>query len=131
MTNIFSSFFTVAVVLTFALPVGAQQGPWAPAGSGAASVMMAQSAAVTGASAQPAPVAGPTLASLAFPVSMASTTFNAPLAEMRQPSRRNTALMVVGAAGLVLGAVVGGDEGTIIMIAGGGVGLWGLWRHLS
>jgi len=52
----------------------------------------------------------------------------APLA--LQPNSQNVALMVVGGAGLIIGAVIGGDAGTIIMVAGGGVTLLGLWRYL-
>ena len=41
------------------------------------------------------------------------------------------AMMVVGLAGLVAGAVIGGDPGTIIMIGGAVVGLIGLWQYLQ
>ncbi|MGH7665298.1 MAG: hypothetical protein ACRENI_13565 [Gemmatimonadaceae bacterium] len=40
-------------------------------------------------------------------------------------------LMIVGAAALITGAVIDGDEGTIIMIAGAGIGLYGLYAWLS
>src|SRR6187551_1172390 len=43
----------------------------------------------------------------------------------------NTALMLVGGAALIVGAVIGGDAGTIIMIGGAGVGLYGLWQYLK
>ena len=44
---------------------------------------------------------------------------------------RNPAMMIVGGVALLVGAVVGGDEGTIIMIGGGILGLYGLWRYLQ
>jgi hypothetical protein len=44
---------------------------------------------------------------------------------------RNVALMVVGGAGLVVGAVVGGKSGGVIMTAGAVVGLVGLWKYLK
>ena len=44
---------------------------------------------------------------------------------------RNKALMVVGGAGLLVGAVVGGKEGTLIMGASGVIGLIGLWNYLK
>lgn len=47
------------------------------------------------------------------------------------PNSQNIAMIIVGGAGLVIGAVVGGDAGTIVMIAGGSVALLGLWRYLS
>jgi hypothetical protein len=38
--------------------------------------------------------------------------------------------MVVGGIGLVVGSLIGGDTGTIVMAAGGVVGLIGLYRYL-
>jgi len=43
---------------------------------------------------------------------------------------RSPALMIVGGAMLLVGAVIGGDEGTIVMLGGGGIGLLGLWYYL-
>jgi len=43
----------------------------------------------------------------------------------------STAMMLVGGAGLLVGAVVGGKGGTVIMIGGGLVGLLGLWNYLK
>lgn len=43
---------------------------------------------------------------------------------------RSPALMIVGGAMLLVGAVIGGDEGTIVMLGGGGLGLLGLWYYL-
>jgi hypothetical protein len=44
---------------------------------------------------------------------------------------RNVAMMIVGGAALVVGAVVGGTPGTIIMVGGGVIGLVGLFRYLQ
>jgi len=44
---------------------------------------------------------------------------------------RNMAMMLVGGAGLVVGALVGGNAGTVIMVGGGVVGLLGLWNYLK
>lgn len=44
---------------------------------------------------------------------------------------RNPAMMIVGGAALIVGAVVGGQAGTIVMIAGGIIGLVGLWNYLQ
>jgi hypothetical protein len=46
-------------------------------------------------------------------------------------SRTNTALMVVGAAAVVLGAAVGDEAGTVLIIGGAGIGLFGLYRMLN
>lgn len=41
------------------------------------------------------------------------------------------AMMVVGAAALITGAVIGGDAGTIIMVGGAVIGLIGLYDYLQ
>ncbi len=41
------------------------------------------------------------------------------------------AMMIVGVAGLLAGAVIGGTPGTIIMIGGAVVGLVGLYEYLE
>jgi hypothetical protein len=41
------------------------------------------------------------------------------------------AMMVVGAAALVTGAIIGGDPGTIVMVGGAVIGLIGLWEYLQ
>jgi hypothetical protein len=43
----------------------------------------------------------------------------------------NKALMIVGGAGILVGAIVGGHAGTAIMVGGGVVGLVGLWNYLK
>jgi hypothetical protein len=48
-----------------------------------------------------------------------------------QATGRNPAMMIVGGAALIVGAVVGGQAGTIVMIAGGIIGLVGLWNYLQ
>lgn len=49
----------------------------------------------------------------------------------RETTRTNTALMIVGAAAVILGAAVGDDAGTVLIIGGAGVGLYGLYRFLN
>lgn len=43
----------------------------------------------------------------------------------------NTALMLVGAGTMIVGAVVGGDAGTIILLGGAALGIFGLYRYLT
>jgi hypothetical protein len=43
----------------------------------------------------------------------------------------NKALMIVGGAGILVGAIVGGNAGTAIMVGGSLVGLVGLWNYLK
>ena len=44
---------------------------------------------------------------------------------------QNTAMMIVGGAGVLAGAIVGGKAGTVVMIGGTAIGLLGLWRYLK
>lgn len=46
----------------------------------------------------------------------------------RQQSR---AMMIVGGAALIVGAIIGGTPGTIVMVGGGVVGLIGLYNYLE
>lgn len=41
------------------------------------------------------------------------------------------AMMVVGAAALITGAIIGGTPGTIIMVGGAVIGLYGLYEYLQ
>jgi len=43
----------------------------------------------------------------------------------------NGALMIVGSAGLIVGALIGGNAGTVFMVGGGAVALVGLWNYLK
>lgn len=40
-------------------------------------------------------------------------------------------LMIVGGAALLTGAIIGDDAGTIVMIGGAAIGLWGLYLFLQ
>ena len=46
-------------------------------------------------------------------------------------NRGNTALMLVGAGTMIVGAIVGGDAGTIILLGGAALGIFGLFRYLT
>lgn len=80
----------------------------------------------------------------AQPVSFAPTEANARVGvrAMKSPApapaepehehmRQSEAMMIVGGAILIVGAVVGGRPGTIIMIGGGAIGIVGLIRYLQ
>lgn len=75
---------------------------------------------------------GPTRDALAVGAhaSMSATTAPAPVrsgAGVGQPE----AMMIVGGAAILVGAVVGGDAGDIFMIGGAIVGLVGLYKYLQ
>ena len=54
-----------------------------------------------------------------------------PLPAPANNNQGNTALMLVGAGTMIVGAVVGGDAGTIILLGGAALGIFGLYRYLT
>jgi hypothetical protein len=44
---------------------------------------------------------------------------------------RSPAMMIVGGAAIIVGAVIGGNGGTAIAVGGGVLGLLGLWNYLK
>lgn len=110
-----------------AAPAGAQ------AVSGAPSFALqpdAQAPVASAATAEPA--AGPSLSALPTAAHHAEAT--GPL-RMMPAQRANMgqakALMIVGAAAFVAGAIIGDTPGTIIMVGGAAVGLIGLYEYLQ
>ena len=85
---------------------------------------------------QPAPssVKGPTLqaATVGFRVNEAkvdaSTKVTAPI---RPHEGQDVALMAVGVGAMIVGAIVHGTAGTIIIIGGAGMALYGLYNYLE
>ena len=81
-----------------------------------------------------APAAGPTLDGATVGIrhttgQSATTPTNAtPAVRHGDPS---TALMIVGGAAFLAGAIISGDAGTIIMVGGAAVGLYGLYLYLQ
>ena len=51
--------------------------------------------------------------------------------DVRSQLRRSETLMIVGGAIFLAGAIIGDDAGTIIMIGGAGVGIYGLYLYLQ
>ena len=78
------------------------------------------------------PAVGPTLdgATVGFrhPV---TETAHAPVVVAAARGSNSAALMIVGGAAFLAGAIIGGDAGTIIMVGGAGVGLYGLYLYLQ
>lgn len=52
------------------------------------------------------------------------------LAAPHRPFGLSQTLMIVGGAAFVAGAIIGDDAGTVLMVAGAGVGLYGLYLYL-
>lgn len=75
---------------------------------------------------------GPSVASARVASRPMSTPRGAPPVLQNRSSNRNAvALMIVGGAALVVGAVIGNDAGTIVMLGGAGIGLYGLYLFLT
>ena len=55
----------------------------------------------------------------------------APAFQQNRSNRNSLSLMIVGATALLVGAVIGDDAGTIIMVGGAVIGLWGLYNFLN
>ena len=74
---------------------------------------------------------GPTVnsAALAPRLDISGENANA-LAAARRPFGLSQTLMIVGGAAFVAGAIIGDDAGTVMMVAGAGVGLYGLYLYL-
>lgn len=66
------------------------------------------------------------------PVTVTETVADRPVtpAPMAMSRRQSVALMIVGGTGLVVGSLIDGDTGTIVMVGGAAVGLFGLFQFL-
>lgn len=64
-------------------------------------------------------------------VRRATAAATVPMAAERANLGAPKAMMAVGAAAIVVGAVIGNDVGTVIMVGGAVVGLYGLWKYLQ
>jgi hypothetical protein len=80
-------------------------------------------------------VKGPTLqaASVGFRVNEAkvNASTKATLAPIDRHQGQDVALMVVGVGAMIAGALVGDTAGTIIIIGGAGMALFGLYHYLE
>jgi len=52
-------------------------------------------------------------------------------APFRADTRQNRALMIVGGAGMLAGAVIRDNAGTLISVGGAVVFLWGLYQYVN
>jgi cytochrome c biogenesis protein CcdA len=79
--------------------------------------------------------AGPTLqsASVGFRVkdSKVNASTKVTAAPVRPRAGQDVALMAVGVGAMIVGALVGDTAGTIIIIGGAGVALFGLYHYLE
>lgn len=54
-----------------------------------------------------------------------------PLPAPANTNKGNTALMLTGVAAVIVGAIVGGNSGTLIVVGGAIIGGFGLYRYLN
>lgn len=79
------------------------------------------------------PVSGPTVAAARVAVTpdlRMDARVPASL-DLRQRLTRSESLMIIGGAIFLAGAIIGDDPGTIIMIGGAAVGIYGLYLYLQ
>ncbi len=119
-----SCFSTVLAALLFAAPLAAQDVTTDTTTQAVAAV-----APDTGArAADVTPSLAPTNSNST--VGVRRTSAAAPALPMAATDR-SPAMMIVGGVALIVGAVIGGTAGTIVMIGGGVLGLFGLWNYLQ
>ena len=78
--------------------------------------------------------AGPTLDGATVGIRHAAdegTTRSANVGAAVQHGNQSTALMIVGGAAFIAGALIDGDAGTVVMVGGAAVGLYGLYLYLQ
>lgn len=123
---------TAIAVLLLAAPLGAQSASQVTNEKTIAPATMPPIAAIVDSALERTRAAGPVRSAPALDVRanrIAIPPVGAPVPVTS--TSRNVAMMVVGGAALIVGAVVGGDSGTIIMIGGSALGLYGLWNYLK
>lgn len=77
-------------------------------------------------------VKGPTASAASVAVrARPDATSEVAVMQRRAGLGRPAALMIVGLAALITGAIIGDAPGTIIMIGGAGIGLYGLYHYLQ
>lgn len=102
----------------------------------AAVAVMSSSAVASAQSATPKAVqqsVGPTVSANVAGVRAPAVArnLNERAADAHMGAGRNVALMVVGGAALIIGAIIGDTAGLLIAVAGAAVGLYGLYNFIQ
>ena len=127
-----------SLLIAAALLTGTLLSPWSisaqlstPSDSAAVTLRTVTTTAIVPAT-TPASNAGPRLATGGVNVDRTPTPFvvGQPAPDQHMGAGSNLALMGVGAAGVVVGLLIGGNGGDAIAIGGGVLGLLGLYRYL-
>jgi hypothetical protein len=128
--NVYGRFFALAAFAALAVnaaPVGAQS-----VSQSDSTPSPAVAATTTSQPESNLETRGPRLVNARVAVHTESAPIGAPPVIQNRSSNRNAvALMAVGGAALVVGAVIGDDAGTLVMLGGAVVGLYGLYLFLT
>jgi hypothetical protein len=122
------SFATAIAVLCLASPLAAQASP----DTITISVTPRASTVVARSNPDPLTLLSPAIAPAWTNVDIAprAMTVTPTRSVLGPQSSESSAMMIVGGAGLLVGAIVGGKAGTVVMVGGGVLGLIGLWTYL-
>jgi hypothetical protein len=125
------SFATAIAVLCLASPLAAQA-----VSQDTSAVSVAPNAATITARSTPDPLSlltptwTPAWTNVGVTSSANATALTPTLSTISSRGPEGGAMMIVGGAALLVGAVIGGKGGTVIMVGGGVLGLFGLWTYL-
>ena len=119
-------FRTIAIVLACGLGTATTLAAQAPS-------LAADTTVVRQAASAPGPTVAASSVALRQPAQLPATDERQRQADDAAGARMTSSqtLMIVGGAMFLAGAIIGGDAGTIIMIGGAGIGLWGLYQYLQ
>lgn len=133
----YPTLMAAAIAVALAAPIGAQEirtsAPRAdlqPAITLSSTLPQTTTPQPASGAVAPAERMGPTMAASVAGVRTQSESAEALAPVAVERVGRNPALMIVGATALVVGAIIGDDAGTIVMVSGAVVGLVGLWNFL-
>lgn len=121
----------VALLLCAGLPLGAQSAVATSSRSPQALTAPATPHVTAVAAQAMRPPRGPTTDNATAGIRPAAPAPTPQPAPRRADTTQNRSLMIVGGVALVVGALIGDKAGTIIMVGGAGVGLYGLYKFLQ
>ncbi len=108
-------------LISFAAALALLMSPLAVSGQSATKVAQSDHSVGPTISANTAGVRAPTVA----------RSLNARAADSHMGAGENVALMVVGGAALIIGAIIGETAGILIAVAGAAIGLYGLYHFIQ